>query len=352
MLATTQPHTLHTIRKSKKETFKRRIAMFALILVALTFFTTMIPTAHAWYTTEALSTWENYRNIIYDKLGGFGGVCWDIASTAAGCNPNFNLSTIAGEIYKISSYSGKWTMGGLSSEYSLINAGKNMYEYMKVVGICLIFLYFLIDLLDEVQADNFTIEHLIKKLLTLTIAIVVLTIGGEIFDYICQLGDALIDDAKASVSEGAIGEMEAIYNDIIGVADDSGFFSNVLAFIAMLGIIVENIIPYILTFVVYLIAYLVSFGRFIEILVRFAFAPIGMAQLVSGGAKGPGMRYIKKFASCVLQGAVCVLAFGTVSIIQSCANEINAIFTSLLVPITLIGFLMKAGRIADDICGV
>lgn len=354
MLTTTQPHNLCTMQKTKKATFKRFIAMFALMLIVFTLVATITPTANAWIEeidAEDLAEWKNYRNLIYDKLGGFGGVCWDVASTAAGCNPNFNLATIAGEIYKISNYSGKWTLGGLSSEYSLIGAGKQMYDYMKVVGICLIFLYFLIDLLDEVQADSFTIEHLIKKLLTLTIAIVVLTIGGEIFDYICQLGDALIQDAKGAVSNGADGEMRTLYESIIGV-DDGGFFSNLLACITMLGIIAENLIPYILTFVVYLIAYLVSFSRFIEILVRFAFAPIGMAQLVSGGAKGPGMRYIKKFASCVLQGAVCTLSFGTVSIIQSTSNELNAFFASILVPITLIGFLMKAGRIADDICGV
>lgn len=356
MLTTTQSYTLHKIRKIKKETFKRYIAIFALMLVTLTFITAMMPKANAWVTKDdpsVVDEWERYRAKSYAALGTFGGICWDVVSTTAGCNPHFNLTSIAGSIYKVASYSGKFEYGNLTGDSSLIGAGQNMYNYMKVVGMCLIFLYFLIDLLDEVQADSFTIERLIKHLLTLTIAIVVLNIGGEIFNYICQLGDALIEDSKVSALNGEMGEMDDIYNSLIGTAPDKGgAIFGLKLFIKAIGLLAEHVIPFLITFVAYLIAYLISFSRFIEILVRFAFAPIGMAQLVSGGAKGPGMRYIKKFASCVLQGAVCVLAFGTVSIIQSATTLVGAFFTSVLVPITLIGFLLKTSRIADDICGV
>lgn len=344
---------------TRKIKFLRIFAVFLLVITLCMTFTSLTPTAYADDDfvendySEELDSWEEMRDAIYDKLGGFGGVCWDIASTARGCNPNFNLSTIAGEIYKISNYSGKWAINGMTDvDISLVNCCKDMYEFMKVIGVALIFLFFLIDILDEVQADNFTIEHLIKKLITLTVAIVVMNVGAEIFEGICEFGDALIKDSKTAVAKGSMDDMQRLYEEIIGVADDSGFFSNVLAFIAMIGIIIENLIPYILTFVVYLLAYLVSFSRFIEILVRFAFAPIGISQLVSGGAKGPGMRYIKKFASVVLQGAVCVMAFGSIQIIQSCANEVNALFGSILLPITLLGFLFKVSKIADDIVGV
>lgn len=342
-------------RGFRMKRMKQFLAIFALVLVICSVFTMMTPNAHAACGGSNScsdckdSTWLSYRNQIESKINGFAASCWDVATTAGNCNPHFNFSTIAGTIYKFSTYDGKWLDGGGTS---IIAAGKAMYESMSVVGICLIFLFFLIDLLDEVQADSFTIEHLIKKLLTLTVAIVVLDMGGEIFDYLCQLGDALINDASKAASAGNQVKLDTLFNQLIKVGEQSGLLSSILAALACVGILLENIVPYILMLVAVIIAYLVGFGRFIEVLVRFAFAPIGMAQLVSGGAKGPGMRYIKKFASVVLQGAVCTLAFGCVTILTNASSGLNAVLSMLLVPITLIGFLLKVGRIADDICGV
>ena len=342
-------------RTHRKKMMKKIAVLFILCMVVVSTFLVMTPTADAACggTSSCAdcknSPWLNYRNEIDSKIGGFAAGCWDVATTAGNCNPHFNFSKIAGTIYKFSTYNGKWTeVGGAN----LIDAGKAMYESMCVIGICLVFLFFLIDLLDEVQADNFTIEHLIKKLLTLTVAIIILDMGGDLFDLICQMGDALINDASKASAAGNSIKLTSLYDQIMDVKDDSGFLSNIIAALSCIGILLENLVPYILMLVALIIAYLVGFSRFIEILVRFAFAPIGMAQLVSGGAKGPGMRYIKKFASVVMQGAVCVLAFGTVTIISNAASGINAVLAMLLVPITLIGFLLKVPRVTDDIMGV
>ncbi len=347
-------------RANRKNRIKKCLVMMLLVIMVFSSFAILTPAASAATcgSKDGGSTvsckdcdgtaWLSYRVSILE-LSGFAASVYDICTIAGNCNPHFNFSTIAASIYRMSNYTGGWIGGG--GDASLISAGAAMYEVMEVVGLCLIFLFFLIDLLDEVQADSFTIEHLIKKLLTLTVAIVVMEMGEEIFSLICEMGDTMLDDAAAASAAGNTAALSKIANMFLALGGD-GFFSSILLVIACVGFLIENLVPYLLMLVAVLIAYLVGFSRFIEILVRFAFAPIGIAQLVSGGAKGPGMRYIKKFASVVLQGAVAVLAFGTVTIITQAANEINAIIASLLVPITLIGFLMKVGRVADDIMGV
>lgn len=332
----------------KKNNTKQYLIIMCIVLSAFMLITAILPQAYA----DDAGSWESMRNEIEDKCGVFGALAWDVGTAAAGYNPNFNLMTIAGDIYKISSYSGSWALGGTRYSVNLIDAGKAMYEVMKVVGLALIFLYFLIEILDEVQSDHFNIEHLIKKLLTLTIALIVLNQGADIFNYICQLGDALINDVHGTADDRAPGDVQVLYQTLIHAGDSGGIFSALIAFITCVGIICDNAIPFLFTLVAYLIAYLTSFSRFIEILVRFTFAPVGCASLVSGGSKGPGMRYIKKFASCVLQGAVAVMAFGCVSIITQASNELNEVFSGILLPLTLIGFISKVGRIADDIVGV
>ena len=332
----------------KKNIICQNISIITFVLILLAILTTITPVVHA----EEI--WEGDFSQVRDKIytqNSVAGVAYDVATTAEGCNPHFNFANLAKTIYSIQGFSGTFKVGTfLGKDYTLIKAGVSMYEYMKVIGIALIFLFFLIDLLDEVQADSFTIEHLIKKLITLTVAIVVLNMGGTIFDYICQFSDALLDDV-ATATSGGNGGHNTIAETIMKSGGD-GIFSSLLLVLGAIGIMLKNIVGYLLFLVAFIIAYLISFSRFIELLVRFVFAPIGMAQLVSGGAKGPGMRYIKKFASCALQGAVCVAAFGAADIVKNQASGLNGIFAQILVPITLIGFLMKTGRIADDVVGV
>lgn len=347
-------HTKKCWNVTANHKYKQVITMMCLVVTLLTILCSIIPTARADDLDIAINKWQGYRNDIYNEYGDWGGVMWDIASTAKGCNPHFNLTTVAKSIYKFSTYEGKWSInaaiGGTST--TLIESCVLMYEGVAVIGIALIFLYFLIDLLDEVQADNFTIERLIKKLITLTVAIVVVNIGGNILATICEFSDALIDDLSGVVALGSMASMDNLYSDLMSLHQDAGFLSQIIIFLDMLAIIVENLIPYALTYVLFLIVYLLSFSRFVEIVVRFVMAPIGIAQLVSGGAKGPGMRYIKKFASCALQGAVCIVAYGSQQVIQNNADEVNSIFIAIILPLTILGFLLKSGKIADDIVGV
>lgn len=296
----------------------------------------------------------------FDAVSSLASVAWSVGTTALGANPYLKASNIAATVFRFSSYKGQWSdqithwVSGTTTP-SIIDAGMALYHAMSVLGLALVLLYFLIEILDEVQADNFNTEHLIKKLITLAVAILVVLEGENLLGLIAQLGDALVDEAiqVGNVGTAYNAKVVELYEALVKACfEETGFLSAIGIFLAAFGQLSKFIIPYILSLVAILIAYLTSFGRFMEFLVRFAFAPVGCAPLVSGGAKSAGMRYIKKFASCVIQGAVCVLAFGAADTVYTMANELNQYIGMFLIPLTLIGFLQKAPRIADDIVGV
>lgn len=329
----------------------KRITVIALLLICVAMLPLLtIPTAHAKDPTpeEVISDWQACYDLIDKKTEGstMALIAWEVGTAATGFNPDYNLAAIGKNIYSIAAYDGVAIVPGAS--VSLISLAEKGYETFRVVGLILIFLYFLIELLDEVQADSFTVEHLIKKLITLAISIIVMQQGAVIFRYITALGEALMEEAQAGGQGGAtdLALLKAILKSV-----DSGWLSFLYVTLTAVGIILQNVVSWALMLIVLLIAYLTSFSRLLEFVVRFAFAPIGIAQLVSGGAKGPGMRYIKKFASVILQGAVIVYVLAIIPSVRDAAGELG-MFAQYIVPLTAIGFIMKVRGICDDIVGV
>lgn len=339
--------------------YKKQIFAIVAILLLCTTLLTTFPQAHA-VGIGTGKTFQEYKDSLISAGGGAGstyGFIYDILCVISGCHPDFSFSAMAGSLYKFASFQGDLgefveNITGKRETFTLLSAAQAMYRAFKVAGIALILLYFLIEIMDEVQADNFNVEHLVKKLISLAIAILVMQQGDKILGLIVELGDALIDDAN-QVAQAGKEELYTHYEMLYeGLTSDDGLFSIIKAFLFAIGVLLENLVAYLLMLVAWIIAYLTAYSRFIEILVRFAFAPLGIAQLVSGGSKGPGMRYIKKFAACCLQGAICVLAFGVVDIIQDHSNDIAGMLGQFILPITLIGFLFRTKQIAEDVVGV
>lgn len=298
-------------------------------------------------------TYDAAKKEVRDNSGAFGAFAFEAAASAYGVNPHTSLKYIAVEIYQVSNLNGGWLANAFEhkSNVTFLTITASLYNAMYPTGIMLIMLFFLIEILDEVQTDHFSVEHLIKKLITLAVSILVLSQGTTILHYILELGDALAAEMSwKSTSVSGTDDLSALYDDLTSTS--SGIISSIVACITALGVFLKSIPGYLMSLVCYLIAYLLSFSRFLELLIRFAFAPIGMAQLVSGGSKGAGMRYIKKFASVCIQGAVCVLALNVSPMLVELVNGLSGIVAFAVVPLTTIGFLVKAGRVADDICGV
>lgn len=328
---------------------QRPIVVFAIILlIALVLAEALIPTAHA-EILDPVDYEAQLYNISQGAAGDIGAAAYNIVAIATGVHPTLSVGGIVASIVKVDQDQVAYDGGGRGT---IVDLAKSVYEVLKIVGVLLMLLYLLIDVLDEVQTDHFTVEHLIKKLISFAIALLVLQYGADILANIVYFGNVLIDDVNVAWATGntLTGQMGALYASL--VQTDLGIFETIGVLMQCLGVIADNIVGYLLSFLSVLFVWLTCFSRFIEILIRFSLAPIGMAPLVSGGAKGAGMRYIKKFASVVIQGAVIVTAVRAAAAISSYSSGVNAIIMPILMPLTLIGFLSKVPAIADDVVGV
>jgi hypothetical protein len=271
---------------------------------------------------------------------------FSIACAAQGVHPTMSIAAIGTHIFSV------LNLKDAGGKQNIISIGTDVYNTLAVVGLLLVILYFIIDLLDEMQADHFTVDHLIKKLITMAVAILVISQGAEIFEIIIRLCESIMNDVEDAFRGAAVNNVSSLQAAYEHMIYSDGFFAFVEAMGYALGLILDNIVAYILSYVALLFAYLTAFSRFLEIMIRFAMAPIGLAPLVSGGAKGSGMRYLKKFASVCIQGAVCVAALASATVLSSMLTGLSAVIGQVLIPLTLIGFMSKTQGIADDIVGV
>jgi hypothetical protein len=328
---------------------QRPIVAFAIILlIALVLAEALIPTAHA-EILDPVDYEAQLHNIREGAAGDIGAAAYNFVAIATGVHPTLSVGGIVSSLVRVDQDQVAYQGGGRGS---IVDLAKSVYEVLKIVGVLLMLLYLLIDVLDEVQTDHFTVEHLIKKLISFAVALLVLQYGADILANIVYFGNELADDVNVAWATGntLTGQMGALYASL--VQTDLGIFETIGVLMQCLGVIADNIVGYLLSFLSVLFVWLTCFSRFIEILIRFSLAPIGMAPLVSGGAKGAGMRYIKKFASVVIQGAVIVTAVRAAAAISSYSSGVNAVIMPILMPLTLIGFLSKVPAIADDVVGV
>ena len=120
------------------------------------------------------------------------------------------------------------------------------------------------------------------------------------------------------------------------------------------------IFPFIVSFLIKIAIYFICYGRTIEMGVRSAFAPIGCADLTTGGANSNGIRYLKSLFAVALQGAVMVgIIFISSNVISSELSS-NGILKGAFFPFlvqyfgvvsAMVGMLGASKSIAKEIIG-
>lgn len=230
----------------------------------------------------------------------------------------------------------------------------NLSEAALPIASVLVCIYFTIALMDKIAADNFTTDQFITLLIKLVFSILIINNAQELAKIIMSFGEHLLGDVASST------EVEMSF------ADGFGFFEKIFAIILML-------IPAIFSILVRLIMYFFTYGYAIEVYVRSAFAPIGLADLISGGINSNGYKYLRKMIAVALQGSIMlgILIVGSqlsTDIIQevssinsigelvgkvifSVGNEGVGMLQLIGVQLATVGLLGSARTIANDLIG-
>ncbi len=195
--------------------------------------------------------------------------------------------------------------GAFGAAYSVVHA---IYNTIMSIGVMLLFVYFIVSLVDKLSSDTFTWEMLWRQFALLLAAKYIMENGFQLLELIFNIGMATAAQVSAlgdpSVSETAI-DAAAIIDEFTG--SFTGFYAIIGDVIMMLYLL----IPWLLSWIMGLCVSIICYSRVIEIYVRATFAPIALSDFFHSGLHGPGWRYLKSFLAVALQGAL-ILVVGMI----------------------------------------
>jgi len=200
---------------------------------------------------------------------------------------------------------------------AVLSVIRSLYNIAMPIGVMLMFIYFMLALVDKLSSETFTWEHLWRQLALLLATKYLMEHGFELLELLFNIGMS----ALASVSHIGSANVSAVTFDAAQIIEDfkaslnlSGImkiFDGIIMFIYLL-------IPWVLSWLMRLFISIICYSRVIEIYVRAAFAPVALSDFFHSGLQGGGWKYLKNFLAVSLQGAIIlVIAIIYSSLFQS-----------------------------------
>lgn len=204
------------------------------------------------------------------------------------------------------------------------NAFTSVTQMAKLLGICLLLMYFVMDFMVDKMAPGkeLTLEGILITFLKLFICIIIINYAQVLMEKIYQLGEAIFSELSAGLysNSTASGNANALFVSLVKdyVAEyeaweSSSVMSDILSGITtpvsklftigmpMTGIAVELLLPWIGAVAQVIVVFLSLTTRGIKIAFYTIFAPIGLSDIYNGGTHSRGAGYIKSFFGLCLQ---------------------------------------------------
>lgn len=323
--------------------YRKNIACFFMMLICVVFVGCIGTPV---YADEGTVTVDNYEGTYPEDVDG------DLEKPAYDCYRNICTNSAVKDCKAILD-------GTFFQELGLEGAMTQIYGVVKNVGIALLVVFFLAELLDKSTKQDYNLEILLRMLVKYFVMKTLMDNGLPLLKALLGISNALV----GSMSDTGISPEQAEFLNKIGaVLNDSNFVMTF--FLLMVGFIIQ-----LLSQLLGLVIKAACYGRLFDITIRGGFAPIGCASMVQDGFTGHGLRYLKKyFASCLEGVVIIVILFigskmtsATLAGIFSPGNGIafdNAmalvgrVVSLLLIPITELMVILKAGQVANEIAGV
>ena len=198
---------------------------------------------------------------------------------------------------------------------------KLVYDAVMSVALMLVFIYFLLALVEKLSSETFTWEHLVKQLALLLVSKFVLENGMVIIEYCFEIGLGLFNEVTAVLEtqdyfkNSELGHVNTTYEEfknILGVGEGGSFLKKLFAPVIVFAVL---IFPWLFSFIGEILMKLVMYSRIIDIYLRAMAAPIAFADFYHGGLQSAGFRYLKNFLAVGLQGALIMMIVSIYSIL-------------------------------------
>lgn len=229
---------------------------------------------------------------------------------------------------------------------------KKMYNIVFGYGLALSLVFFILYLTREASEGRWNIDIFVKACIMLVVSAWIMAHG---FDLICNfidLGTAMgrsIMNSEASkevptaiVDQGFVDRLNSANGKLWGtIANVSGWF--------------QLIFPWVLNNILLLYIQVQVYMRMIELFIRAFFAPLALGDMYSGGSNPTGMRYLRSFLACALQGVIIIGTLYVYRMVGSGISSTDGFFGfagNLAILAAAAGFIGKSSSFAKEICGV
>ena len=205
-----------------------------------------------------------------------------------------------------------WDLFGSGGEGKFTGALSNLVNsvhdsVIQPFAVMLMFIYFMIAIVDKLSSENFTWEELWRLMAKFIVAKLLIDHGLELLQLIYSLGISLLLEIPAMAPEAVEYDSAAMIESFKENLDmDSGVM---LKFLGEILCLIFLMIPWLFSIILVICMMLIVLSRTYEIYLRALFIPIAISDFFHAGLNGSGWQYIKTFMAISLQCVLILLIY-------------------------------------------
>ena len=279
---------------------------------------------------EALKLLDDY----FDEEGGLSNAVWGFEKEIGGAS----FGKGAQKVLRLNA-----TTDAQGEEESLLQSAwkliKNVAQGIKVIGFLFVSLFFVLELIETSTRGSYTPDIFLRSLIKFFIALICIENSVTIMATIVNFGAVFYDLVESTQTTGAIASLY----DVAKKVDDANILD-------LLGMLCSDLLPYLAMWVANVFISIITIGRVIELGIRVAFAPIGMADMYEGGTKSNGFRYMKKILALSVQGALILFCLGLYGVLIT-KMDTGDILNKIALTLATVTITIKTQSFANDLFG-
>ncbi len=265
------------------------------------------------------------------------------------CGSNFMTDIIGILSENLLSGSGKYG--------AVYNFARGLYNAVMPLGVYLLFIYFLVALIDKCANDQFTWEQLWKLLAMLIVSKAIMEHGFDILTKLFGVGQSVLQTV-ANAGSIAEGDLQLDTATILDGMRESLGFKGLLKALGDVIIWIFLLIPWVISWIIRIAVNVICISRVIDIYLRVIYAPIALSDFFAHGTSGSGWRFLKGFLAVSLQGAM-IFGIGIIysALFSTLAYTEGTNIMTFLVPVLALSascvmMMFRSLSLAKEIVGV
>lgn len=240
-----------------------------------------------------------------------------------------------------------------------------LYDTVSAAGVGLALMWTLLNIIEKMSEGRLTEELLISLFAKLTLAAFIIIYGKDLCISLLGLSNRILEAFQDQIGAWIEGQAEnntAICNEAKNKMDaikDGNVFT-------CCGYIIQGLVPALAMLACWVLACVQLISRILELGIRTAFMPIGVADFMTHGTSSPGMKYIKSYAGCACQGAaIYVILISGITLMNtgnifemfgggatdasSLTDSAGHVVLSIVIAITMLGLMKRVDNILRDV---